>query len=195
MNWYLIISLLLAVDIIIMIVKCVFFRAKPQNELVVEVTPSGSIIAPPGVVVAARPHVERKVYVSLPCGAKILDVEAHEIADTPGPVNGTHPEAVRKGGVFFQCHSGCPFVRDCAYVKAFADLHLGKDFSLPLEHGRRLELKRRNGHRCLALVDETNVDVKTIPLTGVSYHGSGYHYMTVPPLFQDVEDPLKDDCK
>ena len=130
MNWYLIISLLLVLDIILIIVKCAFFRKKTQTELVVEVTPSGSIIAPPGVVVAARPHVERKVYVSLPCGAKILDVEAHEIADTPGPVNGTHPEAVRKGGAFFQCHSGCPFVRDCAYVKAFAGCNRASESTL-----------------------------------------------------------------
>ena len=178
MDLKLIITALLILDIILVIVRCIFFREKQK------------VIS---IIASARPDVERKVYVTLPCGAKVLELKPHEIADTPGTIDRNQPESVREGGVFFQCYGRCPYVHNCSYVKAFADLHLGNDFSLPLERGKRLELKRRNGHRCVALVDESDVEVKTIPLTGVSYLGRAERYTTVPPLFQDVEETRKDD--
>lgn len=149
------------------------------------------IVAPADAVIRAAPRGKGKVYVTLQCGAEILELEPGEVTETPAARDGNQPESVREGGVFFQCYARCPFVCDCPYFKAFAEFHLGEDFALPLEHGRRLELQRDNGHRRVALVDYTDVDVKAVPLAGVSYYGRLERYTTVPPLFQDVEEPSK----
>ena len=193
MNWTLIIAVLLLIDIIFVIFRIVYFKMKSQtvSNRGVYAGLKGMVAPRETVFIGSTRTGKGKVYVTLACGAKILELQPHEIADTPGTIDCNQPESVRKGGVFFQCYGRCPYVYDCSYAKEFADLHLGKDFSLPLEHGKRLELKRRNGHRCIALVDESNVEVKTIPLTGVSYLGRAERYTTVPPLFQDVDEVLE----
>lgn len=133
-----------------------------------------------------------RAVVSLSCGAKVVKLEPHDVDNTSVAEFNAQPEAVRKGGFFFQCYARCPYLYDCPRHKALADFHLGEYVSVPLEDGLRLELQRNGGYRSVAVVGKPDKEFEPVPLAGVTFTYGGKRYTTVPPLMQQVEKPEKD---
>ena len=130
--------------------------------------------------------------VALSCGAKVVQLEPHDVDNTAIGEFDAQSEAVRIGGAFFECYAGCPYLGNCPRQKAFADFHLGEDVRVPLEYGLFIELQRDNGRRYVAVVGKPDEEAKAIRLAGVTFSCGGKRYTTVPPLMQQVEYPNQD---
>lgn len=133
-----------------------------------------------------------RAVVALSCGAKVVKLEPHDVDNTSIAEFDAQPEAVRKGGFFFQCYARCPYMFDCPRQKALADFHLGEHVRVPLEDGLFLELQRHDGHRSVAVVGKPDKEFEPVALAGVTFTYGGKRYTTVPPLMQQVEEPDKD---
>ena len=129
---------------------------------------------------------------SLSCGAKVVQLEPHDVDALATPYFDDQPESVREGGAFFQCYPRCPYILDCPRQKALAGFHLGEDVRVPLENGLCLELQRGDGHRRVAVVGDPDVEFEPVALAGVTFLAGGKRYTTVPPLMQQVEHFKKD---
>ncbi len=133
-----------------------------------------------------------RAVVSLSCGAKVVKLEPHDVDNTSIAEFDAQPEAVRKGGFFFQCHARCPYMFDCPRQKALSRFGFGEHVRVPLEDGLFLELQRHDGHRSVAVVGKPNEEFEPVALAGVTFTNGGKRYTTVPPLMQKVEEPDKD---
>ena len=131
---------------------------------------------------------------ALSCGAKVVQLEPHDVNAFATPYFDDQPESVREGGAFFQCYPRCPYIFDCPRQKALAGFHLGEDVRVPLENGLYLELQRGDGHRRVAVVGDPDVKFKPVTLAGVTFLAGGKRYTTVPPIMQQVEQ-LHEDSK
>ena len=133
-----------------------------------------------------------RAVVALSCGAKVVKLEPHDVDNTSIAEFNAQPEAVRKGGFFFQCYARCPYMLDCPRQKALAGFRFGEHVRVPLEDGLFLELQRRDGHRSVAVVGNPDKEFEPVALAGVTFTNGGKRYTTVPPLMQQVEEPDKD---
>ena len=131
---------------------------------------------------------------ALSCGAKVVQLEPHDVDALATPYFDDQPESVREGGAFFQCYPRCPYILDCPRQKALAGFHLGEDVRVPLENGLYLELQRGDGHRRVAVVGDPDVEFEPVALAGVTFLAGGKRYTTVPPIMQQVEQ-LHEDSK
>lgn len=133
-----------------------------------------------------------RAVVALSCGAKVVKLDPHDVDNTSIAEFDAQPEAVRKGGFFFQCYARCPYMLDCPRQKALAGFRFGEHVRVPLEDGLFLELQRRDGHRSVAVVGNPDKEFEPVALAGVTFTNGGKRYTTVPPLMQQVEEPDKD---
>lgn len=129
---------------------------------------------------------------ALSCGAKVVQLEPHDVDALATPYFDDQPESVREGGAFFQCYPRCPYILDCPRQKALAGFHLGEDVRVPLENGLYLELQRGDGHRRVAVVGDPDVEFEPVALAGVTFLAGGKRYTTVPPIMQQVEQLHED---
>ena len=105
MNWYLIISVLLVLDIILVIVRCVFFRKK-QKALSKD----------------ARRQRNEAVVACLECGADLVRVDRRTEMDFTPFVDGVWPKPVKEGEIFLSCPNGCGKHKECPVLKRLGDL-------------------------------------------------------------------------
>lgn len=105
MNWHLIISLLLVLDIILEIVRCLFFKQKQRASS----------------EEALRQRNET-VVACLECGADLVRVDRRTEMDFTPFVDGVWPKPVKEGEIFLSCPNGCGKHKECPVLKRLGDL-------------------------------------------------------------------------